>query len=103
MAGEVAAALLISTLPIPADRVSTGVAAHYGSLFGVATGFDYQNRNFKSGDYESDRNFSHNYGLRNCWKTSDGTRINIPPLTTIRGQYYFGKDLMTMAGVGFSF
>jgi len=26
-----------------------------------------------------------------------------PPFTTIGAQYYFGKDLMTMAGVGFSF
>lgn len=224
-----AAAVLIPSWPIRAEPLSTEVAAHYGSLFGLATGFDYQNRNFKSGDYEydlnysgliirpvvnltnrwavflrlgysrlvfdrpefgatdydewgfeygggsrftllhwsvfraavegecsylntdrkvgdggkeigqflhwragaeagvdleiiypylgceyndgritheyssPDRNFAHDYEMENRWKTFVGVRINIPPFTTIGAQYYFGKDLMTMAGVGFSF
>ena len=53
-----AAAVLIPSWPIRAEPLSTEVAAHYGSLFGLATGFDYQNRNFKSGDYEYDLNYS---------------------------------------------
>ncbi|HDL64714.1 MAG TPA: hypothetical protein ENH12_04915 [Proteobacteria bacterium] len=55
-------------------------------------------------EYSSpDRNFSHDYELRDRWKTFVGVRVNIPPFTTIQAQYYFGKDLMTMMGVGFTF
>jgi hypothetical protein len=222
------AALLTLAQPVPAEQVSADIGAYYGSLFGVATGFDYQNRNFESGDYEYDLNysgliirpmvnltnrwsvflrlgysrlafdrpefggtdydewgfeygggstftllhwsifragvegecsylntdrkvddggeeigrylhwragaeagvdleivypyigceyndgrithkysspdqdFSNSYDLKNRWKTFVGIRIKIPPFTSIQGQYYFGKDLMTMMGVGFS-
>lgn len=225
----IAAALLIPSLPVLAERVSAQVTSHQGHLFGIAAGLDYQNRNFKSGDYEydlnysgiifrpsvrltnrwsiflrlgysrlvfdrpefgatdydewgfeygggsqfvlfhweviravlegecsylntdrkagdggkeigrflhwrvggeagvdlkivypyvgceyndgrithdyssPDRNFSHHYKLRDRWKTFVGLRISISPFTTIQGQYYFGKDLMTMVGVGLSF
>lgn len=220
--------LQISARPVVAEQMSVDLGAHYGSLFGVASGIDYQNRNFESGDYEYDLNysglivrpivnltnrwavflrlgysrlafdrpefgatdydewgfeygggtrltllhwsifragvegecsylntdrevddggkevgrylqwragaeagvdleivypyigceyndgrithkysspdqdFSNSYEIKNRWKTFVGLRIKIPPFTTIQGQYYFGKDLMTMMGVGFS-
>jgi|GEM_PF-1091192 len=224
----IATGFLVSALLIPVEQASAEVAVNPNSLFGVATGFDYQNRNFKSGDYEydlnysgliirpevnltnrwsvflrlgysrlafdrpefgatdydewgfeygggsrftllhwsvfrvgvegecsylntdrkvddggkeigrylhwragaeagvdlkvvypylgceyndgritheyssPDQNFSHDYELQNRLKTFVGIRIKIPPFTTIQGQYYFGEDVMTMAGVSFT-
>ncbi len=66
-------------------------------------GFEYNDARLTHEYSTSERNFSNVYEPRDTWKTFAGFRIRIPPITTVQGRYYFGKDMLVDVSLGLSF